>query len=451
MQFHERRTPLLGNVDDRQGGQNPFRRVYFAACAITLLLAAHISFVPFDFRLPDRPTLVQAYGAAMEPGIYSRANFVANIVMFVPIGFFGAGLLGVHRRPFPAALAAMIAVAGMALLASIVLEGVQVLLPRRTAAITDVVAQVIGTLTGITLFRSIGSTTTAWLRRARTRAADDPALPLLQVVSAIFVVTSLAPLDVTLSGSTLARKFRDGGIRLLPFSEAAGSDMLPAIISDLAMAAPIGALALLMVSTESKSRRVATAWVAGMFVISAVELCQVVVRSRVADVTDVLVGSIGIACGIAAARLLSSFPAMTTRTRWLAARAGLGIALSLYAIANWSPFDFMLSDARVTERWRELLQVPFYTYYVNSELQALTTFVAKAAIVLPIAVFAAAARRELRRGVFAVATALGLFFLAVEIGQIFVPSRFPDISDVILGGSVVAGALVADRRARENR
>jgi hypothetical protein len=43
------------------------------------------------------------------------------------------------------------------------------------------------------------------------------------------------------------------------------------------------------------------------------------------------------------------------------------------------------------------------------------------------------------------------FFVFVEFGQLFLPTRFPDSSDVFLGGGVVAAALGFDSHLRGTR
>lgn len=429
------------------------RRLYAAACLTTLLVAAHISFVPYNFRVPEWSAIMQIVEDAMRPGIYSRANFVANILMFVPIGCFGAGALASGRQLRAAALA-LAGLMGAAVVASFVLEGMQLFLPERTATITDVAAQAFGALAGISLYQVAGRAITAWVARARGRARDNPALPLLQVASAFFIIVSLVPLDVTLSGSTLIRKFRDGQILLVPFSGAATIDLIPATMTDLLMTAPIGALAALMVFPLRTMSAAAAAWCAGFGVIAGVELCQVIVRSRVADVTDVLVGSVGVACGVAAARLFSAGEPRAVERSGVVGRFALAIALALHVLVNWSPFDFTVSGTPLIDWWPAIVQVPFYGYYLTGELQAVTTLAAKLATLLPIAVLTAVVVRTTatpRRDAWFLTTILVGFFAIVELGQLFLPTRYPDISDIILGGGTVAAVVVLDLRMQRGR
>jgi glycopeptide antibiotics resistance protein len=450
VQSRERQRPAA-DLEEPPNPAESIRRFYAAACLATLFVAAHISFVPYHFRAPEWSAIQRMLEDAMRPGIYSRANFVANVLMFVPVGFSGAGALAVRKHRAHSRLAAIAGLSGAVLAASVVLEGMQLFLAERTPTITDVAAQVAGAFAGMSLFQVAGGLTTASLTRAKSQARENPALPLLQVAAAFFIIASLVPLDVTLSGSTLARKYREGLILLVPFSDAVTADWVPAIVADLLMTAPIGALAALMFPPRS-AIAAAGAWSAGFLVIAGVELCQVIVRSRVADVTDVVVGSVGVAGGIAAARVLFSAaePGVADRRR-MTARVALAIALALYAVANWSPFNFTISGMRVGDRLSALVQVPFYSYYLAAELQAFTTLATKLATLLPIVLLTAVAARTngaTPRRLLGFAFVLVCFFAIVEFGQVFLPTRFPDSSDIILGGGAVAATLAVDLRLR---
>jgi VanZ family protein len=98
--------------------------------------AAYISLVPFNFEPLSRPELFDALRAALDQGITSTANFLANIVLFLPVGFFVgcACWHGTARRKGLSSAGVLVA----ALLVSVVIEALQVFVPGRTPAISDV-------------------------------------------------------------------------------------------------------------------------------------------------------------------------------------------------------------------------------------------------------------------------------------------------------------------------
>jgi VanZ family protein len=212
------------------------------------------------------------------------------------------------------------------------------------------------------------------------------------------------------------------------------------LIADLLFSMPFGALAFLVRGRSRSRRQVGTALLMATAAIVSIELCQVFIISRTADVTDVLIGIGGAALGILlAGQLVGATPGEREVERgslWPA--AGLVASLVAYALMNLSPFDFVLMPAMIRERWPMLWQVPFYTYYVNPELQAFETLVGKIMVSLPIGICANLVLSR-ARGPFSrlrlatILFMLTIFLVGVEMGQMFLPSRFPDMSDVILG------------------
>ena len=413
--------------------RDQFRSVCLGALALTAAVAAYISWVPFNFEPPSDRTL-DAIRAALVPSVVSRVNFVANVVLFIPFGLFGAGACGLetrsgwNRRLWSAGLLSS------SFLLSVAIEGLQVLLPGRTPAASDVIAQVGGTTVGAAGWGLVGNELRAWM--VNRRRQTEPLLLLLHAAVVGLVVGSLFPLDVTLSLSTLAQKYRSGGILLVPFQGQALPAGLQDVAEKLLFASPLGAWCMLAWTPRGHCRRLVPAILASIVFLTALEICQVVVMSRVADVTDILTGAAGASAGAWMAQSRSS--SRPHERRSTLAPAGLAVSIALYTIFNWSPFDFALSKTLFETRWSELMQVPFLNYYAHSEIQAVCDFALKFSMAVPIGLLAGLAagigRREFRR-LFFVASSIvagGLFF-AIEVGQIFLPSRFPDVTDVLIG------------------
>jgi glycopeptide antibiotics resistance protein len=242
----------------------------------------------------------------------------------------------------------------------------------------------------------------------------------------------LFPLDVTVSLSTLAGKYRSGGIVLVPFRQTGLDD----VVKSLLFAIPLGALCVHGWTIRGRRRSAAGAMMASIAVLAALEACQVIVVSRVADVTDILTGGLGAAIGVWLA-VSTSRSTVGTRRPWEIAFGGVAVSAVLYAIVNWSPFDFLLSRTLFETRWPELIQVPFKAYYDDSEVRAIGDFAGKFGMAFPVGLFTGflveSHQRQFRRLFFLASAILAAgFFLTVEIGQIFLPSRFPDVTDVFI-------------------
>jgi VanZ family protein len=114
-----------------------------------------ISLLPFRFEIVTPRQAFLEFARTAEYRINSPANFLANIVMFVPIGFLGAGVFvrGETRTRHVVRPAVVLLLAAFSLSSTI--EVLQVLLPDRIPSLADIGAQLIGTVIGL-----------AWWRRA---------------------------------------------------------------------------------------------------------------------------------------------------------------------------------------------------------------------------------------------------------------------------------------------
>lgn len=144
-------------------------RVIAACLALAgILFAAYVSFVPFHFA--GNVTLHQAATALLRRRAWvlgSRSNFVGNIILFLPVGFAAAA--AVFRRGTGWGRRAIFG-AGVLLLsatASVSIESLQAFLPGRVPAVSDCVAQTIGTLTGIFVWTTVEPDVHAWWSRRR--------------------------------------------------------------------------------------------------------------------------------------------------------------------------------------------------------------------------------------------------------------------------------------------
>jgi glycopeptide antibiotics resistance protein len=181
--------------------------------------------------------------------------------------------------------------------------------------------------------------------------------------------------------------------------------------------------------------------------LALVELAQVFVVSRVADATDVLIGATGAAIGAVLARRRATRPGSARAIESLGPALAMGAAAALYVIYNWSPFDFEIGRTLASQRVHMLVGVPFSNYYQNSELQAVSDFVTKLLLAMPVGVAlrmlaGSRAAAEFPKIWWCLTLTLaGAFFSVVEVGQLFLVSRYPDNTDIFIAMlGCVAGA-----------
>jgi VanZ family protein len=421
------------------------RRWCAILAALTAAFATYISLVPFNFTWPPDATLAGAVHRLLEAELVSRSNFLGNVLLFAPLGFFGAGVVFAPAKRRAYSVIGVVALVAMSIALSLAIELLQVFVPGRTPSLVDVAAQTAGMLAGVGTWLVVSQRV---LDRAERRGAgrQDALRVALLLFTAGRALAMLLPLDVTLDLGLLAGKFRSGFIVLNPMRSAALSwETLPARVADLALSIPIGVLACLGGMSPGRRRHAGLALLMGWVFVGLLELAQVFVMSRTADVGEWLVNAAGVAAGVwLTGRLVAGRPGESlASTSWVPI-GGLAASLGLYVLYNWSPFDFQFSGELIRQRVPLIFGVPFHGYYQNPEIKAIDDVLVKMAMGVPLGMFlgwlVSVNPGVLRRAAVAIACVLtAIFFVVIEAGQILLPSRYPDNTDIVLG---LAGALL---------
>ena len=443
--------PRIARFDSVSASSEPrhsesFARRLFACGALAAaLFAAYISLVPFHFQGVSRAGLVEALPAALDWDVTSRANFLANVVLFIPIAFMAAGGLGLERRAF----LKVTAIVGVCLALSLAIESLQVFVPGRTPSIVDVAAQTAGVWLGLAMWVVLGGEIQRWLVRGSRGGRVSNVQSLLTGYVGLRTIALLLPLDVTVSLSSLAEKYRAGRIRLAPFHNAASVGLIQDFTIDVILSVPIGAFAVLAWSGRHARRSVPAALALSMFYIGMLEASQVFIMSRVADTTDVISGCLGAALGVLATAELVPLNGASPRASGRSVRALIAVGVVLaYVAYNWSPFDFVVSGEFARQRLGAVIWVPFYSYYENPELKAAVDLVSKMCIAAPVGIAAAIGLSRERAPFhrlqwFLCGIGALVLFAGVEVGQLLLPGRYPDVTDILISMLAFAAAAWA--------
>ena len=279
------------------------RRTYGTLFAIYTGLAIYASLTPFTCEPFALDQMVASFSRLtyVPLDLASRSDFVSNILLFVPFGFLAAGAARADRRGLGGSVAAALAVGAVGVLTSVAVELTQTFCPPRIASLNDIVTDTLGVALGVSIWAVLGDDLTESLRSFfRDRERPSPCVILLLAYATAFLLLQVLPLDVTIRPSELAQKYREGRLVLVPFAafnRAAG----PADFGvRVALNTPLGALAMLCWRAPGRRRSGLVALAVGVVVVLGAVLAQVFVLSRLADVTDLASGSMGVALGVAA-------------------------------------------------------------------------------------------------------------------------------------------------------
>jgi glycopeptide antibiotics resistance protein len=431
------------------------RRSLVLTASAYLAFVIYGSLVPLEFRAVPWGEAVARFREVpyLSLGIGSRADWVANLLLFIPLGFLWTGAVVFGRTKVAVLLGSLLVVA-LAVLLSVAIEFTQLFFPPRTVSRNDIAAEALGGVIGALAWGIAGDRLTHWYegwRQARGRASVAERLAWLYLAGLLFY--NLLPVDLTISAVEIFHKWQEGKVRLVPFAGFSGdtAQVLYELVTDALIWTPLAFLWRL-----GADRSAWRAW--GMTVAAAtlVEALQLFVYSRLTDVTDLVTATLGATAGVLlAGRLVeaSSSPDSASersaaRTIWLRlALAGGWVAILFTAF--WYPFDFRADTTFVRGRLDFLGRVPFEIYYFGTEYRAATEFLHKTLWFAPLGALLAwtvdglPVRWRKAAGALAAVAAV-LVALGVELGQVLLPGRIPDTTDWALESvGAIAGYLLA--------
>ncbi|MCU0625832.1 MAG: VanZ family protein [Gemmatimonadaceae bacterium] len=416
----------------------------------TWLVAAYLACIVLatTLGLDFDPSLVDAWyrlQRALHPHVRARdlVDAARNVALFAGLG----ATMALVTRP-PAGRRIIVIATLVGLVASTSVETVQLFSHRRFASIIDVATNTLGALLGATVIVLLE-------RRARTdiRGGTLLGVPAWFAAGALWTAcVGLAYAPISRQGGTSvwgeSPLVRLAAVRALPPINGSGMSYLPDAIS-------FAALGLLVaVAVEDRAGRIRwPQFAAWLSLLAGLVLGMPVLRGLVGVRHDAIapwVHGVALAGGLLAA--LTLVPAWRRAVPAAGARS-VQVALvgcALLALWNWWP-ALWVSASSAGLGWRQL--VPMLSLYQRDDMASVFLVLQKAGLGALLGACVAGRRASGldQPGLRAIA----LVALAVELGQLLVPGRYPDITDVLMvtgGGAVTltvalrAVAVAAPRR-----
>ena len=376
--------------------------------------------LPFDFS-GDLSSIADAARLLLRDmgQLYSLPDVVSNVLLFVPWGALLAAraLLGGRSRAGGLTAATF---AGLSL--SVGVEILQLVQPQRTPSILDVFNNTAGAfcggLLGVLIVRRLWRPSAAAIARS---VAARPLACIALVAVAMIVLAGMQPFNVSLDVGDLKASVQSA--RVVPFGDAVrGSGATypwwKCLKDLLAWALVGGAVALAAWERIRRSTPAfAAAVVGGGAVAILIEIGQLVMPPRGTDATTVLFALFGSAAGALMAWTLGF---RRPQRCWLPALAAWS---GMLGVSAWTPPPYALPQ---TFSWIAL--VPFHAYYARMDVNAVADLIRESAVMVPFGAFWAFRFPRQRLGVIAAGLVAGS---VLEIGQLFVTARTPDITDAL--------------------
>lgn len=403
------------------------------------------SLVPLDFRplAIDQAWVVFQSTPMYRLGVASRADWIANGVLYVPVGFLTAQLLiqtfSGTRHALPILLAGLFSAA-----LAFGVEFTQIFFPPRTVSLNDLLAECIGSLLGLAL----AARYSVWFKTLLNSSLSNPerlALRLLEAYLVAYVAFSLFPFDLLISGTELEQKLRsDNWGWLLAGDLQDRAQIVLKLLSEVFLTLPFG----LFFAYRSANRRptFAKAALLGALLGGLIEIAQLFTASGVSQGVSVLTRAAGVCAGLALWNVRHdwSFSRFSSLVCRYTLPLGLLYVFTLAQMNGWLTHSWSSTDSALS-KLGDLHFLPFYYHYFTTEAKALVSLAVVSLTYLPIGLLTWS-----NRGTPALAFFIGLTAaMIVESGKLFLQGMHPDPTNALLGGLAAWGMVVVARSLSE--
>ena len=435
------------------------RSTLFLAWLGWVTFVVYGSLVPLDFTAMPLEQAVARFKNIpfLSLGIDSRADWVANGVLYAPLGLLSARLLKTLLPPLPYAAVIALAWAGCVALA-VGMEFTQLFFPPRTVSQNDLMAEAIGSAVGVLLAPLLAG----WMQRLGAGWFTGGGVLLRRLLEAYavgYLLLCFFPYDLLLSWAEVQGKWAGAmwGWVLAPNARGALFALLQWLV-ETGLMLPMGVLLAHRAAPVSLRRAAAVGAVLGLLI----ELGQFFLASGVSQGASVLSRLLGVMLGVRlgvilgvrlgaaqapalgddgvpALQAVKAVKAVQEVRAVLARNAGwlMLLFLSVLLFVNgWfrAPWHGLDGAGAV---WRDLRLLPFYYHYWTTEAIALFSLGSVALMYLPAVVLGWS--RGWRRGWIL----LGVLLLAlvVEVSKLFIVGLRPDPSNLLIATAAAAVAL----------
>ena len=334
---------------------------------------------------------------------------------------------------------------GMA--ASVAVESIQLLSAFRTASLVDVLTNTLGSLIGAMSLWLVERRAAGDMRRGTMIGVPGwlPAGALaLTAFGVAFAPSSRASMAIAWESSPLARAQHVATTPALVVG-------WPALGNDVVLWFAVGAVVAIAIS--DRTGRVRLAQMAGwLTIVSGLILVAHTGRELAGLQREVMawqVQAMAVAAGLVVGLVAvpgwrNAVSARSTRAIQLAL-----LAMGVGALMSWYPASWAVPKGGASFSWRQL--VPMMSLFQRQDIASVFLVLQKAGVGAAVGACLAARKRvgEPRPGLRAAVAYAAL----LEAGQLLIPGRYPDVTDILITGATACLVAVlverADRGARD--
>ena len=423
---------------------NP-KRTYITLSLCYLAFVIYGSLIPFQSHsLPIEEAIDRfRHIPYLHLGIQSRADFVANILLYIPLSFFMIGVWCRKACPWPVKSAGVLFVLLLCSLLAGLIEFIQVFFPPRTVSLNDVIAEILGTIIGISFWYTIGGRLTR-LWSAISTGGREGLHAALVIYALFYLALCLFPFDFLVSMSEISWKLSTHSYHAFVAEETCQSPIRCAVtfIVEIIAMVPFGILTGLR-SRGRQNHILFAALVYGGVLGIVIETSQFFIASGISQGASVFTRIMGLGLGLWLFQsiLKDRFSTLRPFLRPGILLGAIPYFLLVMTLKGWFSHDWVGLEEALSKIDKNMF-IPFYYHYFGTEMNAVVNLLSNAAAFVPIGV--AYWAWHFSRRTFSSCAFMASFYgvvaaVFIETGRLFPAGKYPDFTNVLIAG-VSAGA-----------
>jgi VanZ family protein len=404
---------------------------YFLGTFLYLFFVIYGSLVPLEFNpLPLGVAVVKFQQIPyLDLGIESRADWLANLLLYIPLAFFASAMVSVVRNR-PVRILLLVIVFILCVTLAIAIEFMQLFFPPRTVSINDLIAEIIGSSVGILCWHYFGAYFHI-LYRQIVRANRWSVKAAIIFYLFIYGLQSLMPFDFVMTFNELNEKLASGHDAFFLSVDSCAENKLRCGLKlgvEMLLLLPLGFLFCYLRYIEHK---MIIAVLVGFFLGLIIEFIQVFLFSGMGQGISVVTRMLGMALGVKLFELSCKgyFTDKLLLLRpicWLAVLPYVIIILSVNGLMT----EGLLTQGEVANKFAETHFLPFYYSYYSHETVALVSLLNNTVAYLPIGILFWGITQKIHW--FLVGLTAAIFAVFVEIGKLFKAPEHADPTDILI-------------------
>ncbi|MEI6335611.1 MAG: VanZ family protein [Methylococcaceae bacterium] len=425
------------------------RSLFFATVLYSLFIV-YGSLVPLELNdLPVETAISQFKNIRfLHLGAESRADWIANILLYIPLAFGASATFGSMQHPLIRLLLSVCVLVSCIALA-VVVEFSQLFFPPRTVSLNDLIAESLGSVIGVLSWQFFGdyfSNLYRQLLRGSLRSAQAAIFFYLLIYSAL----SLFPFDFVTSITELNTKLANGNDAFFFSLESCSAEPVRCGVKLLAEMLVLLPLGVLFCYVPYLQHRIVVAALVGFFLGLAIESIQVFLLSGSGQGISIITRMIGMSAGAGLFIRAKHYPledltGLLRRAVWLTILPYIALVLS---INGWFSSAW-LTPEQALEKLTTTRFLPLYYFYYTTESVALVSLLSNIGMYFPVGLlcwthfFSRNYKRDRPAPHwFYVGLLAALFSLIVETGKLFLADKHADPSDIWLAFMAAAGCYI---------